>query len=741
MAETVLGKNSRNMYLVRTERLGVGEIWALPLPRPEMRAEGPLEGTLPYLEFKEEDFHGGVRLTPDEVIRKGSIRLTGFLQEEDFPDLSIPTGDPEELPVLFLKFLVQWGFPGGIVGGPETFPKIASFLEDFLRENPNFKVMVTGPKRSLLTLKDFLKNEKILLLSPYELELWKSDLSFSFILILDAEQVVNYATSFFFSLLNISRRLSLAHFRSKGFLRTSKKEALSKIFGVSYYSVVWDFCILDRDYSPLFQPRSFSFSLGKPSSLIFAEFSLKDGPTFEVSIPPRSQGIQPPSGASFIEEGERLSSKVGEKAEFVPFRKYYPTYSDLNPFQLNWYLYWRTLVRKGEFLDTDLSYIFLYVYELINSIGIDDPLEGYGRLFDLWRNYRKDFPRLDNYLIDWIADFSIVYSLPVNPLEVYKEALSFGMVKNPDLLLDCYLRESPEDIPLLLFEEFSFYKFLKSPFFQKATQPEVQILFQRVFFRIDDYIRESTGSGIFEKFRPPSKIKIRRIPFQGALWGKGSLEMISLGEAYPYSRFSLLVNFLSSLFKEIENGLREKFRFPGRLGDSGLSPTLKKLIKETLSEEISKPFKPFKVDGEVIKKLLKESEEVRDLIQKFSSFNDFESPGASREEIVPFPFITQEATFPEIPPDWNLFVEKLKPFHKQLLLALTNEENPVPQIIKISRENGIMPEALLDSLNEVSLETVGDLLLDCNSTPPVIFEENKDIIIKILDLLMDDERP
>lgn len=55
-----------------------------------------------------------------------------------------------------------------------------------------------------------------------------------------------------------------------------------------------------------------------------------------------------------------------EEAEFYPLNTYYTTYSDMNAYQLKWYLYWRKEFLKGNTLDTDFSYICLLSYELIN---------------------------------------------------------------------------------------------------------------------------------------------------------------------------------------------------------------------------------------------------------------------------------------------------------------------------------------------------------------------------------------
>ena len=52
---------------------------------------------------------------------------------------------------------------------------------------------------------------------------------------------------------------------------------------------------------------------------------------------------------------KQFEHKEGKKAELVPFMQYYPTYSSMDKQQKEWYFYWRSQVRKGIYLDTDLS--------------------------------------------------------------------------------------------------------------------------------------------------------------------------------------------------------------------------------------------------------------------------------------------------------------------------------------------------------------------------------------------------
>jgi hypothetical protein len=81
--------------------------------------------------------------------------------------------------------------------------------------------------------------------------------------------------------------------------------------------------------------------------------------------------------------------------------------------QSRWYFFWRSEVRQGRYPATDLSYIFLHVYELINGVGWEEAADGYEQLSRLWEAYRDKFKRMDQYMGGWMADFSFVHSLNV----------------------------------------------------------------------------------------------------------------------------------------------------------------------------------------------------------------------------------------------------------------------------------------------------------------------------------------
>ena len=114
----------------------------------------------------------------------------------------------------------------------------------------------------------------------------------------------------------------------------------------------------------------------------------------------------------FCKHATALHSRRGEPCAPVAFFSYVPQYSQMNRAQLNWYLYWREGVRRGEILPTDYSYILLYVFEIINLADTVDVRVGQQQLCALRTAFRGTYPRLGHLLDEWICDYSLIHHLP-----------------------------------------------------------------------------------------------------------------------------------------------------------------------------------------------------------------------------------------------------------------------------------------------------------------------------------------
>lgn len=106
------------------------------------------------------------------------------------------------------------------------------------------------------------------------------------------------------------------------------------------------------------------------------------------------------------------------KCDFAPFYSYMPQYSQLNSAQKNYYFYWRDEVRRGRYIKSDYSYIYLYVYEILNLPDKVSPECGIKILCTLWQRYRTELPRIDAYFSVWVQDYCLVHNLscPMNEI-------------------------------------------------------------------------------------------------------------------------------------------------------------------------------------------------------------------------------------------------------------------------------------------------------------------------------------
>ena len=127
-----------------------------------------------------------------------------------------------------------------------------------------------------------------------------------------------------------------------------------------------------------------------------------------------------------------------EKCEFATFYSYMPQYSQLTSPQKQYYFYFRDMVRRGKFIKSDYSYLYLLVYEILNMPDYIKPEDGVVMLCKLWREYRNSLPKIDSYFATWIQDYCLVHRLSC-PMEYISEFI-FDVISASDFK-EFYLSE------------------------------------------------------------------------------------------------------------------------------------------------------------------------------------------------------------------------------------------------------------------------------------------------------------
>ena len=113
----------------------------------------------------------------------------------------------------------------------------------------------------------------------------------------------------------------------------------------------------------------------------------------------------------FIKQGKLLAAYEDDYVYDRRVTHYFPTYQSLTNPELRGYFSWRTKLRRGNLQKTSLTYAFLYIYELLNQIGVTDPVDGYRKLTE----FRDAYGALDDgilpYLNLWLMDYVVYYNL------------------------------------------------------------------------------------------------------------------------------------------------------------------------------------------------------------------------------------------------------------------------------------------------------------------------------------------
>lgn len=291
-----------------------------------------------------------------------------------------------------------------------------------------------------------------------------------------------------------------------------------------------------------------------------------------------------PSKSKFIKDMKKFVDKIGKKVPFVSFMTYWPTYDSMNKQQKAWYFYWRTEVRNGNYIDTDLSYIFIYVYELLSGCGWKEAQEGYNKLMSLWMEYRERYPKLDNYLFNWTFDFAQLHDLEYIDPEINDIRLPCQQTIK-DILIDKHSEDKPLKLSFALIDSLCDYSLTGSKFYRDGHQLLIQEAIPRVIALVDASLIKKKNRGILSLYGPNRTRKQSHYIFQSAVCPKANKRMDISVKSYTSSQ--KLRSYMNELVRYAENTLRAMYGARGRLRGVTVEKETAVLIEKFLKKEYS----------------------------------------------------------------------------------------------------------------------------------------------------------
>ncbi len=464
---------------------------------------------------------------------------------------------------------------------------------------------------------------------------------------------------------------------------------------------------------------------------------------------------------------ESFSDYCQEEAS--EFSHYYPSYSHMDTAQLHTYFAWRTKVREGRIYETSVSYAFLYIYELLHNIGVSSPQEGLERLVEFWAEFRVFKPVIDKYVVSWLKDYHVFYSLEKS----FSEFATENLMQEFYPTVFCYTSDRNNSFEL--FSSISAYPIEKSKFYTEETAP----LIKECFFFVLTQLREA-----FQKKRRcfedqvfhVTKRATRWTPFSSALFyahfypQSERVVHISSRERYAYShgRWSVR-SVLSSkpgsklvgyVFREVEAFLRRVKQYKPKLTanlDScktvdqsvfeQLGISVPHVVKEACAEFYRlHTHKKVTVKRENLEQIRREAYDTQEKLLVAEK----EATTAKRESSrLPLSTTISPKRHCEESNDEAIEIEEQglpckqtatcndktasQPFSLQ-----SNEVEALALILQggdvkgFAREQGIMLEVLIDTLNEKVMESIGDTVMELDGEEVFVFEDYREELCALI---------
>lgn len=274
----------------------------------------------------------------------------------------------------------------------------------------------------------------------------------------------------------------------------------------------------------------------------------------------------------FMQDSSNYRYMSHPKTREIPLKAYWTTFQDLNEKQLAWYLYWREQVLNKNYIDVDLSYIFLFVYELINYTFNRNAAFNVSMMVTIYEKYKDRHPELDNYLPRWIADMLYELEEP----ELAKEWDDEG--EEPPKLYSILKEAYPLDrVSMSTWKEY--IKNHSETVYFSENRNKVYNIFKAGMGFLEEMYENNSKSLIERWFEEYRDRKVRQL-YQGAVVGR-EIEDIHI----PVIRIrpvESLFDEVTAMLKLSENISREMNGFNRRVkvNEEALTPGIKEKMEE-----------------------------------------------------------------------------------------------------------------------------------------------------------------
>lgn len=448
--------------------------------------------------------------------------------------------------------------------------------------------------------------------------------------------------------------------------------------------------------------------------------------------------------------------------KYEPFMAYSPRYSDMDIYKMKSYFVWRTKMRDGFVEQISTSYIFVYIYELLHLIGVNNAEEGFSKLMFLWenevslgfgpihRNISFEENTLTYYLQHWMVDFVEYYNLPLNCLEhPILKTLEMSRKDDTNELVKAMSMKNYSVISDLIAK--NGYNYKRGAFSKNAGRATLEKLAIKLFQNImenNDFISKNLITERDELY------------FVSAVFEpKGHAKYL---EEKKITRHLNKV-YINELSRAIEIALDKIFGIPQRLYNIRFYQLMQRDVA-LIEKEMSKiaienkiilapktnpqnkkiAFDYFRLRPEK-NEVTQTSRVVEINVSSLSEIRD--KADLIAEKLIPQDLLNEYKEEPKLEiiinydvytddkekekDEWTIFINRLDD-HGKKILSLIAGRSSYKDISGYAVGNYLMLEEEIEKINNLAIETIGDTIIKGNEKELLIYEEYLTNIEQIL---------
>lgn len=391
-----------------------------------------------------------------------------------------------------------------------------------------------------------------------------------------------------------------------------------------------------------------------------------------------------------------------EKAPLVMFDNNINLYSSMDKSQFNYYIYWRTELRKHNYIRATRSYLLVYINECISSLSFIVANKIISDLIEVWLNYREEFIYLDKTFAETITDICLTKRVRPTKEEILKLRVTFEKI----LLPEVFFLPDLSNLDFEYIQNMIGYSYKTNKFYMMKKEvfdsiiPNLAIKKIKELLLNDEFIDSQVLSHELKESYSGLSVSIKN-----KRWI--SCSYISIRKNIS------LKNMIIMIIKCCENAIRDRLGIKTKYV---LSPRLPYDIEDEIKEYVSNQgFSPIRVidkEPEYMKYYEKKSFDKADSSRaKMIEIEAWETAkilGEEFEDIEQKPVENQNVSVThDYENEYDELYSKLDNQLKQSIIALINGE-----LDSFCKENKLIKEEIIRKINDMSFDITGDILIE-----------------------------